>query len=101
MYASPDGGEEWSWNSKTSSSKSDRTANLPLQWAMHPVSATSNNVTLTQVEDGVYCLVHVDWDTGKELGNNPSFNTAGGFFIPLNEDDIYVIALRFGAYLQI
>ena len=71
------------------------TSNVPLQWALHPVSAANNTVSLTLIEDGVYSLVHVDWDTGKEvgkvvLGSNPIFNTAGGFFIPLNEDDIYV-----------
>ncbi|MGI9519044.1 MAG: hypothetical protein ACR2NP_18470 [Pirellulaceae bacterium] len=59
------------------------------------MSAASNTVTLTLVEEGVYSLVHVDWDTGEPvgkvvLGDNPIFNTAGGFFIPLNEDDIYV-----------
>ena len=47
------------------------------------------------LDDGIYSLVHVDWDTGEpvgkiELGTNPIFNTAGGFFIPLNEDDIYI-----------
>lgn len=50
------------------------------------------------VEDGVYSLVHVDWDTGEEVGrvipgSNPIFNTAGGFFIPLNENDIYVTGI--------
>ena len=43
----------------------------------------------------MYSLVHVDWDSGQEvgtviLGSSPIFNTAGGFFIPLNENDIYV-----------
>jgi hypothetical protein len=91
----PVGAEKWSWDSKTDSFKSDWTVDYPLQWAMHPVSAASNTVTLTPLEDGVYSLVHVDWDTGKEvgkviLGTNPIFNTAGGFFIPLNENEIYV-----------
>jgi hypothetical protein len=91
----PVGAEKWSWNSETASFKSDWTVDYPLQWALHPVSAGSNTVTLTQVKDGVYSLVHVDWDTGKEvgkviLGKSPIFNTMGGFFIPLNEHDIYV-----------
>jgi hypothetical protein len=91
----PVGAEKWSWDSKTDTFKSDWTAKLPLQWALHPVSAANNTVTLTQVEDGVYSLVHVDWNTGEEigkitLGTSPIFNTAGGFFIPLNEDDIYI-----------
>jgi len=91
----PVGAEKWSWNSETNSFKSDWTALLPLQWAMHPVSAANNTVTLTPLEDGVYSLVHVDWDTGQEvgkviLGTNPIFNTAGGLFIPLNENEIYV-----------
>ena len=52
-------------------------------------------MTLAAVEDGVYSLVHVDWDTGQEvgsvvLGTSPIFNTAGGFFIPLNEDEVYI-----------
>jgi len=91
----PVGAEEWSWDSKTDSFKSDLTVDHPLQWAMYPVSAASNTETLTLAEDGAYSLVHVDWDTGKEvgkviLGTNPIFNTAGGLFIPLNEKDLYV-----------
>jgi hypothetical protein len=91
----PVGAEKWSWDSKTDSFKSDWTANLPLQWALHPVSAASNTVALTQLKDGVYSLVYVDWDTGEEvgkvnLGKSPIFNTMGGFYIPLNENDIYV-----------
>ena len=71
------------------------TVDYPLQWALHPVSAVSNTVTLTPLEDGVYSLVHVDWDTGQVvgkviLGTSPIFNTAGGVFIPLNENEIYV-----------
>ena len=62
---------------------------------MYPVSAASNTVTLTPSEDGVYSLVHLNWDTAEEvgkviLGTNPIFNTAGGLFIPLNENEIYV-----------
>jgi hypothetical protein len=91
----PVGAEKWSWDSKTQSLKSDWTVDYSLQWGLHPISAASNTVTLTQFEDGVYSLVHVDWDTGEEvgkviLGTNPIFNTAGGFFIPLNENEIYV-----------
>jgi hypothetical protein len=91
----PVGAEKWSWDSETDSFKSDWTVSYPLQWALHPVSAATNTVTLTPLEDGVYSLVHVDWDTGAEvgrviLGTSPIFNTAGGVFIPLNEDEIYV-----------
>jgi hypothetical protein len=91
----PVGSEKWSWDSKTHSFKSDWTAKLPLQWALHPVSASSNTVTLTPLEDGVYSLVAIDWDTGEELGKivlgtNPIFNTAGGIFIPLNENEIFI-----------
>jgi hypothetical protein len=89
------GAEKWSWDSKTASLKSDWKVNYSLQWALHPVSAASNTVTLTPVEGGVYSLVHVDWDTGEEvgkviLGTSPIFNTAGGILIPLNENEIYV-----------
>jgi hypothetical protein len=91
----PVGAEKWSWDPDTDSFKSDWTALLPLQWALHPVSAASDTVTLAQLKDGVYSLVHLDWATGKEvgritLGTSPIFNTAGGFFIPINENDIYV-----------
>jgi hypothetical protein len=94
----PVGAEKWSWDSKTKSFKSDWVANVPLQWALHPVSAASNTVSLTLVEEGVYSLVHFDWDTGKrvgkvDLGTNPIFNTAGGFFIPLDPNDIYVTSV--------
>lgn len=93
--AAPVGAEKWSWDSKTHSFKSDWAADLPLQWALYPVSAKTNTVALTAVENGVYSLVHLDWDTGKEvgkvvLGKSPIFNTAGGFFVPLTENDIYI-----------
>lgn len=91
----PTGAEKWSWNTNTKSFQSDWVADVPLQWALHPVSAASNTVTLTLIEDGTYSLVHVDWATGKQvgkvtLGDSPIFNTAGGFFIPLNENELYV-----------
>jgi hypothetical protein len=67
----------------------------PLQSALHPVSSASNTVTLAQLRDGVYSLIHVDWDTGEEvgkviLGTSPIFNTGGGFIIPLSEDETYI-----------
>jgi hypothetical protein len=91
----PVGAEKWSWDSEKHAFKSDWTTDLPLQWALHPVSASSNAVLLTPLEDGVYSLVAVDWDTGEQLGkivlgDNPIFNTAGGLFIPLNENEIFI-----------
>jgi hypothetical protein len=91
----PVGAEKWSWDPETDSFKSDWTAKLGLSWGLHPVSAASNTVTLAPLENGVYSLVHYDWDSGEKvgevtLGTNPIFNTAGGFFIPLNENEIYV-----------
>jgi hypothetical protein len=68
----------------------------PLQSALHPVSASSSDtVTLAPLESGAYSLVHIDWDTGKEVGSvilgaNPIFNTTGGFIIPLNENETYI-----------
>jgi len=91
----PVGAEKWSWDSETASLKSDWTVDLPLHSALHPVSAASNTVTLAPLEDGIYSLVHLDWDTGQEvgkviLGKSPFFNTGGGFIIPLNEDETYI-----------
>ncbi|MDM9632172.1 hypothetical protein [Robiginitalea aurantiaca] len=91
----PTGVEKWSWDKETYSLKSDWTLQRGLQWALYPVSATSNTVTLTIAEEGNYSLQTVDWDTGKEisttnLGNNPIFNTAGGLFIPIDENRIYI-----------
>jgi hypothetical protein len=91
----PVGAEKWSWDSETDSFTSDWTVDYSLQWALHPISAASNTVTLTPFEDGVYSLVHLDWDTGDVvgrvvLGTSPIFNTAGGVFIPLDENDMYV-----------
>jgi hypothetical protein len=91
----PVGAEKWSWDSETDSFKSDWTVDYPLQSALHPVSAASNTVTLAPLVDGLYSLVHVDWDTGEEvgkviLGTSPIFNTGGGFIIPLNEDETYI-----------
>ena len=91
----PVGAEKWSWDAETRSLKSDWTVDYPLQWALHPVSASSNTVALTPLEDGVYSIVTVDWDTGKQLGkivlgDSPIFNTAGGLFIPMSENEIYI-----------
>ena len=91
----PAGAEKWSWDPQSRSLKSDWTVDYPLQSALHPVSAESNTVTLVRLEDGLYSLVHVDWDTGQEvgsvvLGTSPIFNTGGGFIIPLNEEETYI-----------
>ncbi|MBT8292317.1 MAG: hypothetical protein KJN70_03515 [Eudoraea sp.] len=91
----PAGVEKWSWNKERRELKSDWTKLRGLQWALYPVSSTSNTVSLTVAEEGNYSVVAVDWDTGEEvssinLGNNPIFNTAGGFFIPIDENRIYV-----------
>ncbi len=91
----PIGVEKWSWNKETRTLKSDWTKLRGLQWALHPVSAASNTVTLTVLEDGIYSLLTVDWTTGEEisntiLGNNPIFNTAGGIFIPIDKNRTYV-----------
>jgi hypothetical protein len=99
----PIGAEKWSWDRKTRKFKSDWVAQVPLQWALHPVSAANNTVTLTPVEDGVYSLLHLDWETGKELGkvvlgDSPIFNTAGGFIMPINEDELYLTGV-FGPVL--
>ena len=87
--------EKWSWDKETRSLKSDWTKHRGLQWALYPVSSESNTVTLTLAEEGLYSLVTYDWTTGKEisslvLGNNPIFNTAGGLFIPVDENRIYL-----------
>jgi hypothetical protein len=91
----PIGAEKWSWDADTRSLKSDWTVDYPLQSALHPVSDASNTVTLAQLKDGVYSLIHVDWDTGEEvgkvvLGTSPIFNTGGGFIVPLSEDETYI-----------
>jgi hypothetical protein len=91
----PVGVEKWSWNKETQTLKSDWSKLKGLQWALYPVSSASNSVTLTVVEEGVYSLLTVDWTTGKDisktmLGNNPIFNTAGGLFIPIDENRIYI-----------
>ena len=91
----PTGAEKWSWDSEIHSFKSDWTLDYPLQWALHPISASSSVVLLTPLEDGVYSLVAVDWDTGEALGkiilgDSPIFNTAGGLFLPLDEDRIFI-----------
>jgi hypothetical protein len=99
----PVGAEKWSWDSKTASLKSDWTVDYPLSATLHPVSAASNTVTLVGIENGAYTLIHVDWDTGKEvgkviLGTSPILNAGGGFIIPLNEDETYITGV-FGPVL--
>jgi hypothetical protein len=68
---------------------------FPSQVALHPVSSSSNTVTLCAIEDGLYSLVVLDWDTGERvgtitLGTSPIFNANGGFFIPLDSGDLYI-----------
>ena len=99
----PKGAEKWSWDSKTKSFKSNWIVNYPLQWSLYPISSTSNTVTLTVLEKGVYSLVNVDWNSGKEiskivLGDAPFFNAAGGFIMPINENSIYITGV-FGPVL--
>jgi hypothetical protein len=84
----PNGVEKWSWDKESRTLKSDWTVLGDLQWALYPVSETSNSVVLTLFEEGVYSLLTVDWDTGKELGKtilgtNPIYNTMGGVFGPV------------------
>jgi hypothetical protein len=63
------------------------------------VGATPNlyrdQLHLAELKDGVYSLVAIDWATGSEkgrttLGTSPIFNTMGGFFISMDNGDIYV-----------
>ena len=87
--------EKWSWDSKTRSLKSDWKVDYPLQSALYPVSAGSNTVTLAQLKEGLYSLIHVDWDTGQDvgrviLGTSPIFNTAGGFIVPIDKNRTYI-----------
>ena len=91
----PVGVEKWSWDKETRTLKSDWTVLRGLQWALYPVSAADNTVTLTVFEEGIYSLLKVDWDTGEELGktilgNSPILNTMGGVFIPIDSDRTYI-----------
>jgi hypothetical protein len=91
----PNGVEKWSWDKESRALKSDWTVMKDLQWALYPVSESSNAVALTLFDDGDYSLLTVDWTTGKELGKtllggSPIFNTMGGLFIPLDERRTYV-----------
>jgi hypothetical protein len=91
----PNGVEKWSWDKESRTLKSDWTVMKDLQWALYPVSESSNALALTLFEDGVYSLLTVDWTTGKELGktilgNSPILNTMGGLFIPIDENRTYV-----------
>lgn len=91
----PRGSEKFTWHPETYTLMSDWVTDFPSQVALHPVSAESNTVTLCAIENGVYSLVVLDWDTGQQvgtvtLGSNPIFNANGGFFIPLDNGDLYV-----------
>jgi hypothetical protein len=93
--AAPRGSEKFIWDPKTYSFKSAWTTDYGMQWALHPISMATNTVHLAELKDGVYGLIAIDWTTGKEvgrttLGKSPIFNTMGGFFIPLENGDIYV-----------
>jgi len=52
-------------------------------------------VHLCGLKGGVYSLIAIDWDSGKQvgetvLGTSPLFNTMGGAFIPMANGDLYV-----------
>jgi hypothetical protein len=82
----PVGAEKFVWDPETYTLKSAWTNDGSLQWAIHPVSTATNLVHLCGLEDGLYTLIALDWDTGKEvgrtvLGKSPIFNTMGGRWI--------------------
>ena len=91
----PKGVEKWSWDKASRTLKSDWVVMGDLQWALYPVSAADNTVTLTLFENGVYALQVIDWNTGEGLGkvvlgNSPIYNTMGGLFIPIVETRTYI-----------
>ena len=91
----PKGVEKWSWDKASRTLKSDWVVMGDLQWALYPVSAADNTVTLTLFENGVYALQIVNWNTGEVLGkvilgNSPIYNTMGGLFIPIDENRTYI-----------
>ena len=93
--AAPRGSEKWTWHPESHTLTSDWLTDVPMQPVLYPVSAASNTVGLCALEAGVYSLVFIDWDTGRQvgkttLGTNPIFNAAGAFFIPMDNGDIYV-----------
>ena len=52
-------------------------------------------MTLTSLNDGVYSLLTVDWESGEvlgrtRLGREPYFNTLGGIFIPIDDQRTYI-----------
>jgi len=97
----PTGSEKFIWDPESRTLSSAWTTEIGMQWALHPVSSKSNTVHLAELQNGVYSLVGVDWTTGKEvgrteLGTSPIFNTMGGFFILLDNGDLFVTS-AFGA----
>lgn len=62
-------------------------------WTLSPVSSASNAVYLNTLENGEYCIIGLDWETGEEVArlNMPNtfrLNTAGQFLLPLNENTL-------------
>ena len=91
----PRGSEKLTWNPQRYIFERAWTTDIGMQWALHPVSTATKTVHLCELEKGVYSLVAIDWATGKvvgrtKLGKSPIFNTMGGFFIPLDDGDLYV-----------
>ena len=65
---------------------------------LSPVSIPNNAVYLNTYEKGVFRLIGLDWDTGKEiaeieLGTSYKFHTAGFFLFPLPDGDLYVCGM--------
>jgi hypothetical protein len=91
----PRGVEKFEWNRSTRKFERRWRNDAQLQWGLHPVSSSSNTVHLAAHEDGVFKLIGLDWDSGKQvadiaLGASRKFNVAGGFIQPLPSGDLFV-----------
>lgn len=68
---------------------------VPMTIAVPTYNQPTNTLYLHGVENGIFGIYGLDWDTGKqvsfiELGPSQMFQVFGGFTIPLNEKEIWV-----------
>ncbi len=89
----PRGAQKVHWDPATRTLQKAWTLDRPLQWALHPISTSTDTVNLAEVDGGVLRLVAVDWDSGElhgttTLGADPILRGMGGQFIPMDDGDL-------------
>ena len=102
----PRGAEKFNWNSDTNTFEPVWSyMGKGLTWSLAPVSEKSNSVHLATIEDGVYSLTGLNWQTGEKmaeitLGKSVKFNTCGAFNVPMPDGSLYLTSVFGGVRIM-